>query len=283
MAAGDYTFEIANGVEIESCGLFRRGTRASRRGTRVATAPMMLVTFLGTKGGTGTTTLAVNAAALLRQATARSTVIVDLADGPGDVALFLGLRPKQTLLDMIDHRCWMDPAGARRLVTEHTCGLHVVASGEEFGRPSAKDAEGVDQLLRHLTGGYDYAIVDSGSRLTTSAAASLPLSDLVVLVANPDVPCLRNLQRLIDAVRLAGVPSDRLRIVLNRASEFGVLSTPQIERVLGLTIDFAVGSDYRTVAAALNSGVPVSALRPSELLSQMATLARALANHTAAA
>jgi Flp pilus assembly CpaE family ATPase len=115
------------------------------------------------------------------------------------------------------------------------------------------------------------------------AAAALQLSDAIQLVANPDVPCLRNLQRLIDAVKLTGVPGERLRVVLNRSSEFGVMSTAQIERVLGMRIDFSVISDYRTVASALNSGVPVSALRPSELHPQLDALARALAGKLATA
>jgi Flp pilus assembly CpaE family ATPase len=68
-----------------------------------------------------------------------------------------------------------------------------------------------------------------------------------------------------------------LKIVLNRASEFGVSSTAQTERVLGLNIDFSVNSDYRTVASAVNSGVPVSALRgPAELQHQLEAIARAL-------
>jgi Flp pilus assembly CpaE family ATPase len=98
-----------------------------------------------------------------------------------------------------------------------------------------------------------------------------------MLVANPDVPCLRNLQRLIDAIKLAGVVGERLKIVLNRSSEFGVLSTAQIERVLGLSIDYSVGSDYRTVASAVNSGVPVSTLKTSELHAQLDTIARSIA------
>lgn len=62
----------------------------------------MIVSYLGTKGGTGTTTLAVNGAADLRRVTKRSTVIVDLKVGFGDVALFLGLRPHHTLIDLLD-------------------------------------------------------------------------------------------------------------------------------------------------------------------------------------
>jgi hypothetical protein len=48
--------------------------------------------------------------------------------------------------------------------------------------------------------------------------------------------------------------------------------------VLGLNISFSVNSDYRTVASAVNSGVPVSALRASELNGQLDMIARALAS-----
>jgi pilus assembly protein CpaE len=236
----------------------------------------MIVSYLGTKGGTGTTTLAVNGAADIRRLTQRSTVIVDLKNGPGDVALFLGLRPRHSLLTALDHLAWIDPGMLSRYVIEHECGLHVLAAGDEFGRPGARDVDAVEQILRALNAVYDFVILDVGTLLMTPASVALQLSDEILLVANPDVPCLRNLQRLIDAMKASGVPGERLQIVLNRASEFGVLPTAQIERVLGLNISFSVNSDYRTVASAVNSGVPVSALRASELTAQLDAIARSI-------
>ncbi len=236
----------------------------------------MIVSFLGTKGGTGTTTLAVNGAADIRNLTQRSTVVVDLKSGPGDVALFLGLRPRHSLLTALDHLAWIDPALLSKYVIEHDCGLHVLAAGDEFGRPALRELDAVEQTLRALDAAYDFVILDLGPPLTPAAQVALQLSDSILLVANPDVPCLRNLQRLIDGVKTAGVAPERLQIVLNRASEFGVLSTAQIERVLGFAIAFSVSSDYRTVASAVNSGVPVSALRATELNLQFDAIARSI-------
>ena len=249
---------------------------AARSGTRVALCSRMIVSYLGTKGGTGTTTLAVNGAADIRRLTGRSTVIVDLKNGPGDVALFLGLRPRHSLLAALDHLAWIDPGMLSKYVIEHECGLHVLAAGDEFGRPGDRDVDAVEQIIRALNTVYDFVILDVGTLLMLPASVALQLSDEILLVANPDVPCLRNLQRLIDAVKASGVPGERLQIVLNRASEFGVLSTAQIERVLGLNISFSVNSDYRTVASAVNSGVPVSALRVSELTAQLDAIARSM-------
>lgn len=236
----------------------------------------MTITFLGTKGGTGTTTMAVNCAADIRRNSGRSTLIADVKQGPGDVAVFLGLRPRYSLIDMIDQVGWSDPALATHFVAEHDCGLHVLSASEAFGRPNARDAEGVEQTLRCFSSLYDFVIVDAGTTLTTTAVAALTITDLVMLVANPDVPCLRNLQRLTDALRLAGVAPERVQIMLNRTSENGLLLVSQIEKVLGRSIEFQVTSDYRTVAAAVNTGVPVSCLRATELQLQIDAIARSL-------
>jgi pilus assembly protein CpaE len=236
----------------------------------------MIISFLGTKGGTGTTTMAVNCAASIKRISGRPALVADVKQGPGDVAVFLGLRPRYSLVDMIEQVGWSDPALASRFVAEHDCGLHVLASAEGFGRPNSRDAEPIDQILRCFSTVYDFVVVDVGTTLTSSAAAALAVSDLVVLVANPDVPCLRNLQRLTDALRLASVTPERLRILVNRTSVNGLLLLSQIEKVLGRPIDFQVPSDYRTVAASVNTGVPVLCLRPTELQSQIETMARTM-------
>jgi len=137
--------------------------------------------------------------------------------------------------------------------------------------------DGVEQALRALANKYDHVVVDAGSTLTSCAVAALGVSDLVMHVANPDVPCLRNVQRLTDALRLAGVGAERVRVILNRTSDHGALPASHIETAIGRTIDFQVPSDYRTVASAVNSGVPVSTLRASaELHHQLDAIARSL-------
>jgi pilus assembly protein CpaE len=237
----------------------------------------MTVSFLGTKGGTGTTTMAVNLAAEVRRVTGRSTVLVDLKPAPGDVALFLGLRPRFTITHVLDKLAWRDVGLLHGLLTTHACGVDVMAGGDEWGRPSARDTEGVDATLACLRATHEWVILDVGSTLTPASAVAMQASDLVVLVANPDVACLRNLQRLLDAVRLAGVSSSQLRVLLNRASDQEGLSAAQIEAALGLTVDWRVPSDYRSVSAAITSGVPIRAVRTGELARHLEAVARIVA------
>ena len=243
----------------------------------------MIVTFLGTKGGTGTTTLAVNCAEDIRRITGRPTLVADVKVGPGDVAVFLGLRPRYSIVDLIDQLGWSDRDLAARFVSEHECGLHVLAASDGFGRPASRDAERVEQTLRAFSTMYDFVVIDAGSTLNACASAALTMADVVMLVANPDVPCLRNMQRYIDALKLAGVAPERVRIVLNRTSDHGVLPATQIEKAMNRSIEFQVPSDYRTVAAAVNAGVPLSCLRATDLHAQVSAMARVLVGPSLAA
>jgi len=253
------------------------------RGTSVAWVLAMVITFLGTKGGTGTTTLAVNGAAELCRASGQRVLIVDLKSGAGDVGLFLGLRSRFTLLDLIDQSGWIDPMAVPALLPRHECGLDVLVAADDFGRPSPSDAADIERVLSLLQRVYDFIVIDAGSTLSACTAAALNASDQVMLVANPDVPCLRNLHRLRDLLRLIGVPEERLRVVLNRTSDVEVLTVSQIEDAIGRRVDHRFASDYRTVAAALNTGVPVAWVRASVLKGELERFARSLADAARAA
>lgn len=243
----------------------------------------MVVSFLGTKGGTGTTTVAVNCAAELRRVSGLPTVIVDLKPGSGDVGLFLGVRSKFALPDLLDRVDQTLPEALPQLLARHGCGVSVLPSAADYGRPAAADAADIEHAIDLLHRAYPFVVVDTGSALSPCAAAALNVSDEVHLVANPDLACLRNLQRLRDLVRLAGVPEDRVRYVLNRTSGLDVVPLRDIEDVLGRHIDHRFTSDYRTVATAMNAGVPLSTLRPGPLKAEFDTFARALVGRVPAA
>ena len=84
------------------------------------------------------------------------------------------------------------------------------------------------------------------------------------LVTNPDVPSIRNAQRLVDRVRQLGAGSERVKVLLNRVSDQHLIAPKQIETALGYGIHHTFSSDYRTVSTALNSGVPLALTNHSE-------------------
>jgi Flp pilus assembly CpaE family ATPase len=101
-------------------------------------------------------------------------------------------------------------------------------------------------------------------------------ADQMFLIANPDVPSVRNAQRLLDRVRQLGAVGERVRFLLNRAAEPFPIPPKQIEGALGHPIHHTFPSDYKTVSAALNSGVPLALAGNSEMATQFDRFTRGI-------
>ncbi len=226
------------------------------------------IVFFGAKGGAGTTTMAVNCAVELARLSGQRTIIVDLKPGLGEVGLFLGVRSRYTIVDALDNMQRFDAEFLRELVAKHKSGLEILAGSDNFERPGSADGAGIEDILRHLRDDYEYVVIDAGSQINSSVTACLFSADMIGLVANPDVPCIRNAQRLVERIRQMGAAPERVRLLLNRAAEPFPIPPAQIEAAVGHPIDHMFPSDYKTVSAALNSGVPLALTGSTPLAAQ---------------
>ena len=106
----------------------------------------------------------------------------------------------------------------------------------------------------------------------------LGLADSICLVTNPDVPSVRNAQRLMEKIGQLGTSSERVMVLLNRAAEPFPIPPTQIEAALGHPIDQTFPSDYKVVSSALNSGVPLALTGNTDLAMQFDRFTRGILN-----
>ena len=256
-------------------GAVRRLT--ARRETSQGSKPTSTTfVFFGAKGGAGTTTMAVNCGVEIARLTKKATIMVDLKPGLGEVGLFLGVRPRYSVLDALDNLHRLDREFLRELVTKHKSGLEILAGSDNFDRPGAADGAVIEELFRLLTKQYEYLLIDAGSQINSCSVAALYSADRIFLVANPDVPSVRNAQRLLERMRELGASGDRVRLLLNRAAEPYPIPPKQIENALGHPIHHTFPSDYKTVSGALNSGVPLTMVGNSDMAMQFDHFTRQL-------
>jgi pilus assembly protein CpaE len=273
MRAGANEFFVWPPAEEVFQGAIRR-TAARRESTAGSRSTATTLVFFGAKGGAGTTTVAVNCGVELARLSKKPTIIVDLKSGLGEVSLFLGVRPRYTLLDGIDNLHRLDREFLKELVAKHKSGLEILAGSDQFDRPGAADGGAIEELLRLLARQYEYIVVDAGSQINSCTVAALYAADTMFLIANPDVPSVRNAQRLLDRVRQLGACGERVRILLNRAAEPYPIPPKQIENALGHPIHHTFPSDYKTVSTALNSGVPLALTGNSDIAAQFDAFTR---------
>ena len=250
---------------------------AARRETLQGAKPTATtLAFFGAKGGVGTTTIAVNFAVELARLSKRPAVIVDLQPGLGEVGLFLGLRSKYTLVDALDNLQRFDRDFLRELIIKHKSGLDILVGSDQFDRPGPADGSALEELLRLLAKEYEFIVTDAGNQMNACAVAAMYTADQVFLVANPNVPSIRNVQRLLERLNQLGACGERVRFLLNQMEDPLPIPLKQIEGAVGHPVHHTFSRDHEAVSTALNSGVPLTMAGNSEIAKEFNRFARLL-------
>jgi len=170
---------------------------------------MTVIQMIGTKGGVGTSLLAVG---LAQRLALRGPVL--LVDGGRLVGT------DDLLLDVVAERSWADLVRlAAELSARH---IQAVAVGDHLGlrlvgAPSSPGPPISPAVIRALASQIDCLIVD-GPPAAEALAAGLPEAcDRLLLIATPDPPALRGVTRV-----LAGLQphvQQRAKLVLNQWSD----------------------------------------------------------------
>jgi len=244
-----------------------------------------IIAALGAKGGVGTTTVAVNlAASLAGLEGAASAVLMDLNPHLGEVPLFLNAKPVFDWMEIGSDISRLDSTYLMSVVLKHSSGLHVLSSPAtplDGHTPPPVAVGAVLTLLRKL---FDFVVIDGGrSFFDDLSKVILKAADTLLLVANPTLPCVINLTRLIDAFQALGYPPDEgIEIVFNRSTQDAGISLAQAEEALRRKVSWLLPNDYRTATNAINNGTPLSAVaRSSELNAKIAHMAAAFAGKAA--
>src|SRR3990172_4189941 len=151
-----------------------------------------VITCFSPKGGVGNTTVAINLAVALHQATEKPVVLVDLDLEGGDAAMFLNLRTEYTISDATSNLARLDQAFLRGVLSKHSSGIHLLAEPQRV-----EDAEGITpfqarEVLEILRGMFSYVVVDTKTGYGDMNIAVFDSSDLIVLTGILTLPSLRN-------------------------------------------------------------------------------------------
>src|SRR5689334_7926675 len=220
----------------------------------------VIVSF-STKGGVGKSVVSTNTAAALA-VKGHKVCIVDSDLQFGDVAVLLGVPPVHTTIEAAGSLETADVQLMEGLLGTHELsGLRVLPAPVE---PSAADQilphqmVGIVGLLRTM---FDYVVIDMPPHFDDVVLALLEEADDVLLVASMDIPSIKNLKVGIQTLGLLSLAGPKLRLILNRANAKVNLDIADVERAIGITVQFRVPSDI-AVPQAVNRGVPVVLDKP---------------------
>jgi pilus assembly protein CpaE len=235
------------------------------------------VIVTGSKGGVGTTTVALNLAVHLAQLTEKRIALLELARPFGQIALMLDTKPRFTLLDALERAERLDGSVLVSLMTRHKSGVemlmgarHLAHSPEQRQRVTLEGILRVFELAKSV---FDFVIVDLGFVNAAEWALVLRSADKLLLVSEPSVLALGMLEGYLKAVDSAGLERGQFQVVVNRARQNDAATIAKHERSLGQTIFARLPNDYRQVSESVKLGIPLTASSNNPLVGRYREMA----------
>ena len=229
--------------------------------------PGRLISLLAASGGSGSSTLAVNVAAVLAKQH-QTCALLDLKLHGGDLATLLDLKPTHTLADLCQNAARIDRVMLERSLVRHESGIHLLAPPHNFADKDIVEPEAVRQVLTLARAGFPYVLVDHDRSFREEQLHVLRQADVILLVLRLDIPSLMNVRWTLEHLERLGIDKHHVRVVANRYGQPKELPANKAEKALGSKFFHYIPDDPRTINQAVNSGIPAILDAPSAQVSR---------------
>lgn len=229
----------------------------------------LVVAIVGSRGGVGCTSLAVNVGASLANEKNHNVALVDLDLALGDADVALDLIPDYTLADVALNIDRLDMTFLRRSLCKHESGLSVLPHPVQLEDIALIHEEHLGRVIGLLRASYTHLVFDLSKRFTPTDLTAMRASDVILLVAQLELTSVRNVVRILHTLSQEEGMDEKIKIVINRVgSDEGEIPLKKAEETIGRPIFWQVPNDYRAMMGARNAGVPLLAHAPRSKLQQ---------------
>jgi pilus assembly protein CpaE len=232
----------------------------------------------GATGGVGSTSIAVNVGCALADDERNSAVLVDLDLCLGDADVCLDAIPDFTLLDVAQNASRMDITLLKRSLTKHSSGLYLLPRPVQLDDVDEITPDDLHRLVGLLKATFTHIILDLSKSYGPLDRLALELADHVLLITQLDLPCLRNVVRLLMSFNEKDGLADKIKVIVNRAGlDQNQIGLKKAQETIGRDIFWKIPNDYRTMVEVRNNGVPlIEQARKQPITQQIMGLAAAL-------
>jgi pilus assembly protein CpaE len=187
------------------------------------------------------------------------TLLVDLNLEGGNLAVAMGLKPRYSMIDLLENFHRFDESLLSSLIIRHESGVDVLAAPLLPESVPAVSAEQMRAALRLLRRYYGTIVVDLARPYTEYGRAAIDASDVVFLLVVPDVLAVHGARRMLPLIRKGIEARDgRIEVVLNRAGSADEIQKKDIEDALDTRVGHVLRRDDNAVLTSLNMGKPIT-------------------------
>jgi len=255
--------------------LERIGAQRFGRGDR--TRGSTVIAVAGATGGVGSTSLAVNLGCVLAANPRNTVALVDVDLCLGDADVFLDTIPDYTLVDVAQNVTRLDFTLLKRSLTKHSSGLYLLPRPVQLEDAALVTPDDMRRVIGLLKATFTHLIIDLSKSYSPIDLVAMEMSNHVLLVTQLDLPCLRNIVRLMMSFGQMESIKDKVKVIVNRVGLDSHIGLKKAQETIGRDIYWQIPNDYRTMVEVRNNGVPLMEHAPKAAITQAITqLAEAL-------
>jgi pilus assembly protein CpaE len=266
--ADDHLTKPFEGAELLAriSRLIRRA-EASKAQHQAPTHIGRMIAVHSLRGGTGSSTLAVNLGIALASLWS-STILLDLMMTSGQVALMLNKTLRRTWSDIAScDPSELDFGLLNSAIDIHDSGLAFVAAPTLPAEAAPVQPETIRKSLELLRRNYEYIVADLPHDFSDITIQALDAADVILIVASPDMSSVRAAFAALDTYKKLGYPKEKLKLILNATFPRAGLPKDKIESALGMQTSIVVPYTESLFVEAINYGRPPVYSKPNETVS----------------
>ena len=210
-----------------------------------------IFSFLPSKAGVGTSTIALNTAKAISRLPDTNTLLTDFDLNSGMLRFMLKLDNPYCVTDAAEHSLDMDESLWPTMVTtmENLDVLHAGKLNPDFRVEPTQ----IRHLLEFMRRNYRALCVDLSGNLEKYSLEIMHESRRVFLVCTPEITSLHLAREKYLYLKQLDL-GERVTVLLNRCQKRSLITPQQIEQLLGLPVHMTFPNDYQGVQRALTEG-----------------------------
>ncbi len=222
--------------------------------------PGSVLSFFGSQGGSGSTSISTNVAVSLSKLSRKKVLVVDLDTELGDVAGFFGVKENKYLMQQpTPDRSYLDPRHvSASLINHEKSGVDLLSLSDGNTHRHQPTIGEIKTLLNSLQHDYDYILLDTNNMFEDKTVAALDASHVVFLISKCNLPALRNTQKVLHVFDKLGYSKRKVRIVINRYSSTDEIRIKNFEKVLRFNVFWSVPNDFKSIIESIQAGEPLT-------------------------
>ena len=211
----------------------------------------LIFSFLPSKAGVGTSTVALNVAVALSRIPDTNVILSDFDLNSGMMRFMLKLDNGYCVADAAEHALEMDEVLWPQLVTA-IGSMDVLHAGKLNPGFRIEPAQ-IRHLIEFMRRNYKVLCFDLSGNLEKYSLEIMHESKQIFLVCTPEIPSLHLAREKYSFLKSLDL-ENRVSVLLNRVSPRPVITAEQIEQILGLPVTMTFPNDYNGVHRALTAG-----------------------------